>query len=204
MSSMIHWTPAGPEIAELNFGPWLRKLSDTEFYDFCQLNKDWRIEQTSTGDLIIMPGTGGHTGWLNAQLTFELTGWAKRNDSGRVFDSSTIFTLPNGAKRSPDVSWIRNDRWNALTMVEQERFPPLCPEFVIELRSRTDLLSDLHLKMEEYRVSGAELGWLIDPIDRRVYVYRQDTEVELLEDPKSISGEPLLPGFALDLAAIWE
>lgn len=204
MSAVVHWTPAGPEIAELNFSPWLKKLSDSEFYDFCQLNKEWRIEQTSTGDLIIVPGTGGHTGWRNAQLTFELTGWAKQCGLGRVFDSSTIFTLPNGAKRSPHVSWISTDRWNDLSELEHERFPPLCPDFVIELRSRTDLLTDLESKMEEYRLNGTQLGWLIDRIDRRICVYRPDGEIEVLDRPQTVSGESVLPGFVLTLAAVWE
>jgi len=130
--------------------------------------------------------------------------WAEKDGAGQSFDSSTLFTLPNTAKRSPDVAWIRNGRWNALSPKEQDEFPPLCPDFVVELRSRTDSLKTQKEKMEEYISNGAELGWLIDPSERKVHVYRAGVTPEVLEDPHEVSGEPLLKGFVLDLQSIWD
>ena len=188
----------------IHFGPIMKKLTEDEFFEFCQLNKDLRIELTSEGDLIIMPPTGGKTGRRNVKLTVKLELWAEADGSGQTFDSSTGFTLPNGAKRSPDAAWVSNERWNALPEEKQEEFPPLCPEFVAELRSRTDSLTSLQQKMEEYIANGAQLGWLIDPFEKKVHVYRPGAEVEVLDDPESVSGEPLLGGFALDVRALWE
>lgn len=188
----------------LHFGPVLGKMSEREFYEFCQLNKELRIELTGEGDLVIMPPTGGKTGRRNSKLTRRLTAWAEEDGTGQPFDSSTGFTLPNGAKRSPDFAWITNERWDALTESEQEEFPPLCPDFVVELRSRTDALAPLQKKMKEYIENGARLGWLLDPTRKKVYVYRPRAAVEILDDPKVVSGEPILRGFTLDVRAIWE
>jgi len=178
-------------------------MTDHEFFEFCQQNQDWRIERTAEGDLIIMPPTGGKTGQRNAALTGVFYSWANADKTGIVFDSSTEFRLPNGAMRSPDVSWVRRSRWEELTDEEQEEFPPLCPDFVLELRSPSDRLSVLKAKMEEYIEQGAELGWLLDPFERKVYIYRPNLPVECLEEPESISGDPILPGFTLTLADIW-
>jgi Uma2 family endonuclease len=188
----------------LHFSPFLKKLTEDEFFEFCQLNRELRIELTKEGDLIVMPPTGGKTGRRSVRLTIKLGTWAEKDGTGQSFDSSTGFTLPNGAKRSPDFSWVRNERWDSLTEKEQEQFPPLCPDFVVELRSRTDPLQNLRQKMEEYVANGAQLGWLIDPFERKVYVYRPDAEAEVLEDPETVSGEPLLRGFTLDVRALWD
>jgi Uma2 family endonuclease len=204
MSAIIQLPSTGHEVFEFSFGRFVKTLDDDEFYGLCQENEGWHIEQTCTGDLIVMPGTGGNSGKRNARLNFELVDWAKKDGSGEVFDSSTIFNLPNGARRSPDAAWISKERWHSLSQVDQDRFPPLCPEFVVELRSRTDVLRNLLEKLDEYIENGAELGWLIDPIDRRVFVYRPDVEVEILNDPKTVCGEPLLNGFELSMAEIWD
>lgn len=187
----------------VNFGSLMPKFSDEEYAEFCRQNPDLRIERTSEGDLIIMPPTGGKSGAQNFYLTGKFSAWVEKDGTGKGFDSSTEFSLPNGAKRMPDVSWVRNERWNALSKEQRRQFPPLCPDFVIELRSPSDRLKDLQKKMEEYIANGAELGWLIDPIDERIYVYRPGTQVEVLQDPKQISGEPLLRGFVLDVQSLW-
>jgi len=188
----------------LHLSPLLKKLDEQEFYEFCMLNKDLRLELTSEGDLIIMSPTGGTTGIRNFKLIVEFGNWVLKDGTGKGFDSSTVFSLPNGAKRSPDLAWLRNERWEALTEREREAFPPLCPDFVVELRSPTDRLNYLQEKMEEYVSNGARLGWLIDPFEKKVYVYRPQTAVEVLDDPPTISGEPSLPGFVLDVQALWE
>lgn len=187
----------------LHFGPVLRKLSDEDFFEFCQANQDWRIERTSDGDIIIMPPTGGETGRRNFNLTGMFYAWVKADGSGKGFDSSTGFTLPNGAERSPDLAWVRLSRWNALTERQRERFAPLCPDFVVELRSPSDSLTALQSKMEEYIQNGAELGWLIDPLEKKVYVYSPLAPVECLDNPATVSGEPLLNGFVLDVRELW-
>jgi Uma2 family endonuclease len=146
-------------------------MTDEEFFEFCRLNADWRIERTQEGELVIMPPAGGETGARNSQLTRLLGNWAESDGTGIVFDSSTGFVLPNGAKRSPDAAWLRRSRWDALKPEERRKFPPLCPDFVAELRSPTDDLDTLQAKLEEYIANGAELGWLIDPVERKVDVY---------------------------------
>ena len=178
-------------------------LSDDEFAKLCALNPEMRLEYTSTGDLIIMTGTGGWTGHTNARLTRLFDTWAEAEGSGFVFDSSTVFILPNGAKRSPDVGWIRRERWETLSTDEQNGFPPLGPDFVLELRSPSDRLLTLPDKMQEYLDNGARLGWLIDPFERVVYIYRPGEAVERLDDPREVSGEPVLAGFVLQLGNIW-
>lgn len=197
-------TAAEREPLVIHFSPVLKKMSEQEFYEFCQLNPDLSLELTSEGDLIIMPPTGGKTGKRNFKLNLRLGTWVEKDATGQAFDSSTVFALPNGAKRSPDFAWVSNSRWDALTEEEQERFPPLCPDFVVELRSRTDTLKNLRQKMEEYMANGAQLGWLIDPQERRVYVYRPGAAAEELDDPRSISGEPVLRGMELELQEIWD
>ena len=187
----------------LHLGALSKKLDDTDFYELCQANQDWRIERTSDGDIIVMPPTGGETGRRNFALSVSFGSWARTDGIGVGFDSSTVFSLPNGARRSPDLAWVKLSRWYALTDEQRRGFPPLCPDFVIELRSHTDSLSALQDKMQEYVANGAPLGWLIDPTERKVYVYRPQTEVECLEDPASISGEGLLEGFTLALAEVW-
>ena len=204
MTATLTSTEQTANAVVLHFSPFLKKLSEEEFFEFCQLNKELRIELTSEGDLIVMPPTGGKTGRRSVRLTIKLGTWAEQDGTGQPFDSSTGFTLPNGAKRSPDFAWVRNERWDALTEKEQEQFPPLCPDFVVELRSRTDSVKSLRQKMEEYVANGAQLGWLIDPFERKVYVYRPGAEVEVLEDLEAISGEPLLRGFALDVRTLWD
>jgi len=187
----------------VNFGPLMPKFSDEEYAEFCRQNPDLRIERTSEGDLIIMPPTGGKSGTQNFHLTAQFGVWVLKDGTGKGFDSSTEFSLPNGAKRMPDMSWVGNERWNALSDKQRKQFPPLCPDFVVELRSPSDRLKDLQQKMEEYIANGAQLGWLIDPFDKRIYVYRPGRDIEILEDPKEVSGEPLLKGFTLDVQALW-
>ncbi|GAP96447.1 Uma2 family endonuclease [Leptolyngbya sp. NIES-2104] len=186
----------------INLRPTI-ELTDDEFYKFCQQNPDLRIESTAEGALIVMPPTGGGSGKRNFSLTTLFGIWVEQTQLGEGFDSSTIFQLPNGAKRSPDVAWITNDRWNALTLEQQERFPPIAPDFVIELRSRTDDLEDLEAKMQEYMENGVRLGGLLDPITKQVKIYRQGQPVETLQNPATLSGETVLPGFVLDLSRVF-
>ncbi|HEV8715750.1 MAG TPA: Uma2 family endonuclease [Candidatus Binatia bacterium] len=179
------------------------KLTDEQFARLCQENRDLRFELTAQQELVIRPPTGSETGWRNNEISYSLTVWTKQDGTGLAFDSSTGFTLPNGAKRSPDASWIRRERWSALTKDQREGFAPLCPDFVVELRSPTDLLSILQEKMQEYIDNGARLGWLIDPLDKRVYVYRPSQPVESLDNPATLSGDPVLPGFVLQVQELW-
>lgn len=178
------------------------RLGDAEFYRLCQANRDLRLELTSEGNLIIMPPTGWDTGRRNSDLNWSVVSWAKKDGSGIVFDSSTGFKLPNGATRSPDVSWVKRDRIEALNP-KPNQFLPLCPDFVIELRSASDNLSDGQAKMREYIANGMRLGWLIDPKNKNVEIYSADQPVKTVPFSVVLSGEPVLPGFSLDLAAIF-
>jgi Uma2 family endonuclease len=178
-------------------------LTDEQFFQLCQNNRDLRFERTATGELIIMPPTGSETGDRNAELTYQLRAWNRQNKLGKSFDSSTGFKLPNGAERSPDASWVKMERWNALTPVEKERFAPLCPDFVVELMSRSDSTEKTRAKMREYIDNGARLGWLINRQQQQVEIYHPNGEVEILQCPQILSGEDVLPGFVLDLAEIW-
>ena len=180
-----------------------KKMTDDEFEKFCRHNPDLQIELTVKGELLIIPPTGGETGNRNFSLIGRFFVWVETDGSGIGFDSSTVFKLPNGAKRSPDVSWITNERWEKLTKKDKIKFPPLCPDFVVELRSATDALKNLQNKMAEYIENGARLGWLIDPLERRVHVYRPNEKVEILNNPGQVSGEPLLKKFVLKLEKIW-
>ena len=179
-------------------------LDDDEFFDFCRLNPDLHIERTREGFVQIMTPAGGETSARNSILTTDITNWARRDGTGVVFDSSGGFILPNGAIRSPDVAWVRRTRLAVLQPGQKRRFLPLCPDFVVELRSATDSLDSLLDKMEEYRSNGVQLGWLIDPEAQRVTVYPRNGRVLFLDHPLTISGEPILPGLQLDLRLIWE
>jgi Uma2 family endonuclease len=178
-------------------------LTDDQLFDFCQINRDLRIERSARGELIVMPPTGGETSEGNAEITMQLRAWAKREGTGTTFDSSGGFLLPNTAVRSPDAAWVSKSRLASLSKEQRRKFIPLSPEFVVELRSPTDSLSVLQEKMLEYLANGTQLGWLIDPEQRRVSVYRPGMPVEILENPDTVSGAPLLPGFVLDLGEVW-
>jgi Uma2 family endonuclease len=177
-------------------------LTDDQFFQMCQKNRDYRFERTASGELLIMPPTGSDTGRRNVKITTQLDNWNSESNLGEVFDSSAGFKLPNGADRSPDASWVKSERWNALTPEQQEKFAPICPDFVVELRSPSDSLKDLQEKMQEYMVNGAQLGWLIDRKNKRVEIYRPGKDVEILDNPVSLSGEDILPGFVLYLQQI--
>ncbi|BAY18109.1 hypothetical protein NIES21_39520 [Anabaenopsis circularis NIES-21] len=178
-------------------------LTDEQFFQLCQNNRDLRFERTATGELIIMPPTGSETGYYNADLTYQLRAWSRQNQLGKSFDSSAGFKLPNGAERSPDASWVKIERWNALSQAEKERFAPLCPDFVVELMSKSDSLEKTRAKMREYMDNGARLGWLINRQQQQVEIYRPNQEVEILSSPQTLSGEDVLPGFVLDLTEIF-
>ncbi len=192
------------EPLEIDLGALLKPINDDEFLKLSRENQDLQIEMTKDGDLIIMPGTGGLTGNRNARIIARAVIWAEQDGTGVSFDSDTIFRLPNGAKKLPDFSWVKVEKWNALTQEEKEKILPFAPDFLIELRSPIDSLKDLQAKMEEYIENEVSLGWLIDPQEKQVFVYRQNTEIEILENPTEISGEPLLKGFTLNLKEIWE
>ena len=186
----------------LNLRP-VMELTDERLYVLCQANRELRFERTAQGELLLMAPTAGETGRRNAKLTQHLANWADSDGSGLVFDSSTGFVLPNGAMRSPDAAWLRRSQWESLRPDQKQTFIPLCPDFVIELRSGTDSLQALQDKLQEYMQNGVLLGWLIDPPYQRVYVYRPGVPVECLEKLHSISGDPELPGFVLDLSQVW-
>lgn len=178
-------------------------FTDDEFFEFCLLNSAWAIERSAGGELEIMSPAGGESSRVNLLVGAQLLKWALTDQTGVAYDSSAGFVLPNGATRSPDAAWIRRDRFEQLNERQKSRFVPLCPDFVVEVRSPSDSMPTLRRKMEEYRANGAALGWLIDPDDRRVEVYRQATNVQTLEAPATVMGDPVLPGFTLDLSLIW-
>ncbi len=218
----------------LNLQPTI-ELTDEQFALICSTNRDLRLERTATGELVIMPPTGGETGKRNSSINAQLWLWNQQHQLGEVFDSSTGFKLPNGATRSPDAAWIKKERWESLTSEQQKKFIPLCPDFVIELRSdpaevssakeratirsNSDSLSDLQQKMtsdpasatdarerarmQEYSANGLVLGWLIDPQNKKVEVYKSNCSVEVISNPVSLSGENTLSGFTLDLKDIF-
>ena len=179
------------------------EMTEEQFLKLCSDNGDLRLELTAERELIIMPPAGGTTSWRNSNLNADLVIWSRRDGTGITFDSNGGFTLPNGAVRAPDASWILLSRWETLSVAQQDRFPPICPDFVIELRSPSDSLAIVQAKMAEYLENGVRLGWLLDLQNRRVYVYRPGEAEETLEDPETVSGEPVLPAFVLDLKAIW-
>ncbi|MBO1350864.1 MAG: Uma2 family endonuclease [Hormoscilla sp. GUM202] len=186
----------------LNIPPTV-KISQEQFAKICQANSNLRLERTATGELIIMPPTGGDTSRKNSDINIELGIWNRETGLGIVFDSSGGFTLPNGSDRSPDAAWIPLEKWNALTREQQEKFLPFAPDFAIELRSPSDPLTALQAKMKEYQENGTRLGWLIDRKNRQVEIYRQGEEKEVLENPATLSGEDVLPGFSLNMELIW-
>jgi Uma2 family endonuclease len=178
------------------------QLTEAAFVNLCAANPEAKLERTATGELVIMSPTGGETGRRNLSLSMQLGLWNQRTGLGVAFDSSTMFQLPSGAFRSPDAAWVELSRWEALTPEEREGFVPLCPDFVVELRSPSDALKALQNKMAEYRDNGARLGWLIDPKTKQVEVYKLGTSVDVLQSPNMLSGQPFLPGFQIDLSAI--
>jgi Uma2 family endonuclease len=186
----------------INFNP-IYQLNDEQFYQLCRHNPEIKFERSRSGEIVIMSPTGGETGNINAEISAEFVIWNRQNKLGKVFDSSTCFKLPIGSDRSPDVAWIERKRWDALTPKHKEKFPPIAPDFVLELMSPTDSLKETQKKMEEYRESGVKLGWLINRKSRRVEIYRSDREVEILEYPNSLSGENVLLNFVLDLKIVW-
>ena len=183
------------------------KVTPEQFEQLASAEQTARMELTKDGELIVMSPTGGTAGRKNSRLTQQVRNWADQDGTGEVFDSSTVFILPNGARKSPDVSWIKLDRWNQLTQAQQDGFPPLAPDFIIELVSPSDLKNqryeDLQAKMREYLDNGAELGWLIEPAAKIVEIYRSGKKVEILSNPQTLSGENILPGFILDLSVIF-
>ena len=209
MTQTLVREPAAPTV-EAGHVPWtitldpVIEMTDDLFAEFCAMNDDMRIELTAEGILEIMPPAFAYTGNRNVKISAALENWASQDDSGLVFDSSAGFTLPNGAVRSPDASWILLSRWSALAPEEKNGFSSICPDFVVELRSDSDRLSVLQTKMEEYMANGARLGWLLDPLQRQAHIYRPGAQPEILDNPDSISGDPELPGFTLDLKPIWE
>ncbi len=180
------------------------ELDDRQFAALARQNPELRLERTAEGDVLVMAPTGGETGYRNAGITAQLWTWAVRDGTGAAFDSSTGFVLPNGATRSPDAAWVRGGRLRALSAEQRERFLPLCPDFVIELRSPSDSLPATQAKLDEYLTNGARLGWLLDVPNRRVFVYRPRTPVMVVDGPATLSADPELSGFALDLAMVWE
>ncbi|MDF5738695.1 MULTISPECIES: Uma2 family endonuclease [unclassified Nostoc] len=184
--------------------PSSMQMTDEQFFEFCQVNRDLRIERNKFGEISIMPPTGGTTGNRGGNIFGQLWVWSEQDDTGITFDSSTGFKLSTGANRSPDASWIQLERWNSLSPKQQERFVPICPDFVVELKSPSDNLQTLKEKMEEYmKEPGIQLGWLIDRKQRKVYIYRPGLPEECLDNPATVSGELVLPGFILNMSKVW-
>jgi Uma2 family endonuclease len=182
----------------LNLKPVL-EMNSEQFDQLCRANPDLKFERSANGELIIMSPTGGETGNYNLEIATDVGIWNRQTQLGKAFDSSTGFHLPNGADRSPDVAWVRGDRWDALTSTQKQKFPPLCPDFVIEIRSPSDDLKALQVKMQEYIQNGTQLGWLLNRQDQQVEIYRLGKPVEVLQAPAELSGESVLPGFVLQL-----
>jgi Uma2 family endonuclease len=179
------------------------EMSEDQFLKLCSDNGDLRLELTAERELIIMPPAGLESGWREQELILQVGNWAKTDGTGRVFSSNAGYTLPNGAVRAPDVSWMPLSRWESLSREDQTKFGHTFPDFAIELRSLSDGLGEVQDKMQEYMENGVHLGWLIDPQNRRIHVYRPGQPVEILGEPAAVSADPVLPGFVLDLSAIW-
>ena len=186
----------------LDLAPFI-ELSDDQFYQLCQNHRDLRFERNAQGELIIMPPLGGEGGRREADLIIGLGIWNQRTQMGQVFSSSTGFKLPNGAERSPDAAWVAQERWERLSPAQQKKFPPLCPDFAIELSSESDALPPLQREMQEYLDNALRLGWLIDPQQRQVEIYRSHRPKEVRQNPSSLDGENVLPGFRFDLSVLW-
>ena len=192
-----------PVAMNLEMGSELR-WSDDALLELCRRNPELRIERTARGDLVVMTPAGGASSRRNARVVAALVDWADEDGTGAVYDSSGGFLLANGAMRAPDAAWVPESRLAGLTIEQREGFLPLCPDFVVEVRSPSDSLPELRAKMAEYLANGARLGWLLDPLERRVSVYRPGQRIEILDQPAQISGSPELPGFVLDLQPIWQ
>lgn len=203
MTSLLVKSPQSPLSIDLSSLTPLSKMSDRQFYNFCRTNPDLRIERNANGEVIVMPPAFADTGNRNGRNFGQLYVWCEADGTGEAFDSSSGFTLPNGATRSPDAAWILSDRWNALQPEQQASFAPIAPDFVVELRSSSDTLVSLQEKMAEYMANRVRLGLLIDRKDRQVHVYRPKREPEILDHPESVSCEPEMRLFALKLAKIW-
>lgn len=188
-------------MVKLNLRPIL-SLTSQQFRQLCFANPEAKLELTAQGELVIMSPTGGESGIRNTEIIYQLQAWNKQKKLGVVFDSSTMFQLPSGAFRSPDAAWIILSRWNGLSQSDKETFPPIVPDFIIELRSSSDSLKELQNKMQEYISNGVKLGWLINPKNKQVEIYRVDGSKEVLDNPSTLSGEDILPGFVLELAEI--
>jgi Uma2 family endonuclease len=200
MTTLLIQTESHPLEVHL---PTPQPMTEQQFYEFCLANQDLRIERTADGEVIIMPPAFSDTGNRNFNIATQLGIWSGQNDIGIGFDSSSGFTLPNGAMRSPDAAWIRLERWQALSEQQKSSFAPIYPDFVIELRSTSDTLPSLQAKMQEYIDNGVQLGWLIDRKTRQVMVYRPNLAPETLDAPETVSGDPELPGFVMQMARIW-
>jgi Uma2 family endonuclease len=200
MTTLLIQTETFPVAVNL---PTVAPMTQQEFYDFCRANCDLRIERTANGDVVIMPPAFADTGNRNFNIAAQLYNWIEQDGTGIGFDSSAGFTLPSGATRSPDAAWIKLERWHQLTEAEKASFAPICPDFVIELRSASDSLASLQAKLKEYIVNGAALGWLIDRKNRTVHIYRPDQTPVVRNTPETIYGDPELPGLALQMAKIW-
>jgi Uma2 family endonuclease len=196
---MLQVIPEKPLTSQLVINLDSVQLTDEQFYQLCQNNRELNFERTSKGDLIIMTPVGGESGNREADLIIDLGIWNRQTKLGYTFSSSTIFKLPNGADRSPDAAWIRRERWEALTPEQRKKFPPIAPDFIIELRSASDNLATLREKMSEYLDAGVQLAWLINPQQQQVEVYQQQQQVKLINLPTQLSGEEVLPGFKLSL-----
>ncbi len=176
------------------------RFDDDFFFALCQANETLRLERDASGNIIFMPPTGSETGRYNANISGELWNWNRRTELGYIFDSSTGFMLPNSAVRSPDASWVAKERWDALTIDDRQGFAPICPDFIIEVRSKTDSLKDLKEKMKEYRDNGTRLGWLIDRAGQQVFIYRENGSIEIKQGISVLlSGEDVLPDFSISL-----
>lgn len=200
MTTLLIQTENSPLTVNL---PVIDRLSAEQFHEFCQANQDLRIERTAQGQIIVMPPTSAETGNRNFNISAQLWNWTEQDATGIGFDSSAGFTLPNGATRSPDASWIKLKHWNVLTAAQQASFAPICPDFAIELRSASDTLAALQEKMQEYIENGTSLGWLIDRKNREVYCYRPNRAPEVLNNPETVFDDPELSGFILHMAKIW-
>jgi Uma2 family endonuclease len=178
-------------------------ITDEQFYELCQANPDVKFERSAAAELIIMAPTGGETGSYNSEINADFVIWNRKTQLGKVFDSSTCFKLPKGGERSPDVAWVTLERWNTLTREQQRKFPPIAPDFVLELLSPTDSLEKTQAKMQEYMNSGVRLGWLVDRDNHYVEIYRINQSVEVLRNPEQLSGEDVLPEFVLNMDVVW-
>jgi Uma2 family endonuclease len=178
-------------------------ITDEQFYELCQANPDVKFERSAAAELIIMAPTGGETGSYNSEINADFVIWNRKTQLGKVFDSSTCFKLPKGGERSPDVAWVTLERWNTLTREQKRKFPPIAPDFVLELLSPTDSLEKTQAKMQEYMNSGVRLGWLVDRDNHYVEIYRINQSVEVLRNPEQLSGEDVLPEFVLNMDVVW-